>query len=88
MVDQSLHIVVLVPFWGGHRCKHNIMVEYVLTPAAYTLMLHYILFNKMLPKKSRKNCDTSYMILLWFSFTKYDAKIKNFSLRKNNDNIL
>ena len=37
----------------------------------------------MLQKKNKgKTCDTSYIVLLWFSFTKYDGKIRNLSLRK------
>ena len=37
---------------------------------------------KFFPKKSRKFCDTLYMILLQFSLTKHDAIIKNISVRK------
>jgi hypothetical protein len=43
---------------------------------------HYIILNKIPLKKPRKHCNTSDIILFYFFFTKYDAKIKNISLEK------
>ena len=58
----------------------------MINPNEIYIILHqqYIIYCliKFFPKKSRKICDTLYMILLQFSLTKHDAIIKNISVRK------